>query len=489
MAPNFFSKLVANKGGQDGSNSRATSPDGSTVGNDSRQRAFSSPGKPPNNRLGQNLTVGPQQNRRGVSPSGSTSSQTSLLVSVVPPSPRSHSDSFPSTREPSLNDGADGHGGGQASNSNEGEQDSRGRRAHTVSLVQGSSPSSIDDLDGLTTPTPNHPYADGFMSRRLTPSSSTGNLKLEHHRASNDRSRSRSRPSSPNTKKQAENGTQPPPVPSPRQHMNTLPDLRPAGSTISNANAPSDGGDSVTTSPTSYTHPRQGIDPQMLVASNAQRDSDAASIKSNVSSSKKRLWQRNQANPPDSNSVPQSSPYKGRPPKRNKAPTGLASAIAASGLSMANATASVSQLTPAAELVRELREEQPKRTRTTSAYSPRSSTENPAFTMSPKSSPSLHRPRGDSLSVPVTDMADSDSNYVSSAGSSDEEVDEDDEDEELLRDLNEEDIPVTGFAVASNKRNADFHDLFPSVPEGDYLIEGACLPCVGHVQRSYAGNL
>jgi hypothetical protein len=42
-------------------------------------------------------------------------------------------------------------------------------------------------------------------------------------------------------------------------------------------------------------------------------------------------------------------------------------------------------------------------------------------------------------------------------------------DDEL--DINE-DIPVTGFAVASSKRNADFHELFPSIPEGDYLIEG-----------------
>jgi hypothetical protein len=33
-------------------------------------------------------------------------------------------------------------------------------------------------------------------------------------------------------------------------------------------------------------------------------------------------------------------------------------------------------------------------------------------------------------------------------------------------------IPVTGFAVASTKRNQDFHELFPTVPEGDYLIEG-----------------
>lgn len=30
---------------------------------------------------------------------------------------------------------------------------------------------------------------------------------------------------------------------------------------------------------------------------------------------------------------------------------------------------------------------------------------------------------------------------------------------------------ITGFAVASSKRNVDFHALFPSVPEDDYLIE------------------
>ena len=52
----------------------------------------------------------------------------------------------------------------------------------------------------------------------------------------------------------------------------------------------------------------------------------------------------------------------------------------------------------------------------------------------------------------------------------------DDEDEDGSgsgsEDMDDEDIPVTGFAVASNKRNADFHELFPTVPEGDYLIEG-----------------
>jgi len=45
----------------------------------------------------------------------------------------------------------------------------------------------------------------------------------------------------------------------------------------------------------------------------------------------------------------------------------------------------------------------------------------------------------------------------------------------------EKDIPVTGFAVASNKRNADFHELFPSVPEGDYLIEGPFILTSTHI--------
>lgn len=36
-------------------------------------------------------------------------------------------------------------------------------------------------------------------------------------------------------------------------------------------------------------------------------------------------------------------------------------------------------------------------------------------------------------------------------------------------------VPITGFAVQSGKRNRDFHGLFKSVEESDYLIEGtAC---------------
>jgi len=52
--------------------------------------------------------------------------------------------------------------------------------------------------------------------------------------------------------------------------------------------------------------------------------------------------------------------------------------------------------------------------------------------------------------------------------------DEDDEDEDFDSDI-ESGLPVTGFAVASNRRNAEFHQMFPSVDEGDYLIEGKLL--------------
>ncbi len=63
------------------------------------------------------------------------------------------------------------------------------------------------------------------------------------------------------------------------------------------------------------------------------------------------------------------------------------------------------------------------------------------------------------------------------SGLEDETSDEDEEDSDELDplmdlDLGSSDIPVTGFAVASSRRNADFHELFSAIPEGDYLIEG-----------------
>jgi hypothetical protein len=38
--------------------------------------------------------------------------------------------------------------------------------------------------------------------------------------------------------------------------------------------------------------------------------------------------------------------------------------------------------------------------------------------------------------------------------------------------FNDDEIPITGFAVATMKRNQDFHELFPQVTSDDYLIDG-----------------
>lgn len=40
-------------------------------------------------------------------------------------------------------------------------------------------------------------------------------------------------------------------------------------------------------------------------------------------------------------------------------------------------------------------------------------------------------------------------------------------------DVNKLDHQITGFAVASSKRNAEFHSIFADALEDDYLIEGA----------------
>jgi len=81
-------------------------------------------------------------------------------------------------------------------------------------------------------------------------------------------------------------------------------------------------------------------------------------------------------------------------------------------------------------------------------------------------SPQALRPRHDSLSVRTQGH---EPNYASSADGNEDDDEDDSEDDELLAELNDGDFPAT---VANHKRNADFHELFRAIPEGDYLIEG-----------------
>ena len=89
----------------------------------------------------------------------------------------------------------------------------------------------------------------------------------------------------------------------------------------------------------------------------------------------------------------------------------------------------------------------------------------------PQLSPPTIRSRHNSVSARPQEQDD----YASSLDGHGDDSDDDSDDDELLAELNDGDIPVTGFAVASNKRNADFHELFRTIPEGDYLIEGASI--------------
>ena len=140
-------------------------------------------------------------------------------------------------------------------------------------------------------------------------------------------------------------------------------------------------------------------------------------------------------------------------PKRKN--TGLAGALAASGLAMANSAFAMPQIAPAEIMGRPDRSESVTSNGATS-HRARSSVDN---TRSPT------RARQTSISYATSEYSDHDSFVSGVEGASD-------EDDDL--DLDADDIPVTGFAVASARRNQEFHEMFPNIPEGDYLIEGAC---------------
>ena len=198
-----------------------------------------------------------------------------------------------------------------------------------------------------------------------------------------------------------------------------------------------------------------------------------------------------------------------RPWRRSttRKPTGLASAIAASGLAMANPVLSPShqaQISPPALSPQQSINSAASKKSMATPGSPPYMSVSPAQSSSSqqrlrsrsteqssrslKSKKSMNgtassngsRPRKASVSVNSDQGSESygpggdevrPDYYSGLEDSSDESGSASDLDSDDLELVNDE-MPVTGFAVASNKRNADFHELFPTVPEGDYLIEG-----------------
>ncbi|KAJ3572178.1 hypothetical protein NP233_g3267 [Leucocoprinus birnbaumii] len=202
------------------------------------------------------------------------------------------------------------------------------------------------------------------------------------------------------------------------------------------------------------------------------RDSDAVSLMSTTTNGgtkeKKRPWKRS----------------------TSRKPSGLASAIAASGMAMAQPTLSAAHQASFSSAAHQAQRSTvsvasrkssipgspPYSTRSppgsTSHVKVRSADFSPSSSRSKRLSQAKSGARRTSISVASDNASeyypeDRPEYYSGLDASSDE--DDSGDSASILDDMDE--IPVTGFAVASNKRNADFHELFSNIPEGDYLIE------------------
>ena len=415
-------------------------------------------------------------------------------MTVIPPSPRSYASSLQSDRDSVASAPAKEHK----------ERSTRNRPPSLANL--DSHPSSLEADSGMPTPTPasNKSLVVTPHARSLTPSSSTGNLR-DRVRSVVSRSSSRSR----SRTKLAEPPAAPALPVSPSSHaaaavsnLDVVADSHAQTTMTASGNGngliivpPRAPPESITgtaefqTSPTSAGAPTPTFRSHTVAIGNPAafaeshfltpdrvRDSDSISISSTASGRKRRLWRRSSTS---SNSAAAAAAQAS--PKRKT--LGLASALVASvSLTGSGSGSATSPVSP------------PRRhhgsaasTPPTSASSPRrkgsmvkrspalsghhvATSQSSVDSNSMQLSPPAIRSRHNSLTARPQDH---ESDYASSADGHDEEDDDDDsEDDELLAELNDGDMPVTGFAVASNKRNADFHELFRSIPEGDYLIEG-----------------
>jgi hypothetical protein len=194
-------------------------------------------------------------------------------------------------------------------------------------------------------------------------------------------------------------------------------------------------------SPAQASFPRDGA---LLVPGGGGGD-DARSVRS---TGKRRSWMRSGSRePPDP-----ASPVRERERRR---PTGLGAALAASGMAIANPTVSVQHVAGSLS-------GGPRRSASISSINAVAAA---AAGGGRHDIAAQHAPRrsveGERPASSVGGGSNPGTDYDS--------AEESDSEDELDLD---DDIPVTGFAVASTRRNIEFHEMFSAVPEGDYLIEG-----------------
>lgn len=411
MAPSFFARLTR-------SNANASS--GETSPRQSHSRNPSVQKKPVPAQIRVTPALDPPPATDLAADDIPSDGGSSLNVTVVPPSP---SVSFPSELQ----------NGGSSSD----------LAQNTTSPAMPSRPAQppTPAADGELTPVPNR--ANTFIRH----AQSTGSLKTDSRYGGLH---------NPGNKSAVQNryataaSPQPPNTPSKRANNSSLV-LEPSNSkdkpTITTS--PSE---PLVESPTSTTHPVQTIAKSFTTnnipfsTSNTflspnQKDSDAASIRS-VSSSRSRSFF-------GGGTFESIKKSRSKSPKRK--PTGLASAIAISGLAVA--------MSPQNEIAEQLKESvfEKGHTRNRSA-----------------SSVTKHDKLGSSLELPgnASGRRSRAPSFVQPREYSSGDEGTDDESSDDVDDVTADLMPVTGFAVASSKRNADFHELFPDIPEGDYLIEG-----------------
>lgn len=338
-----------------------------------------------------------------------------------------------------------------------------------ASLTSASpSPISVEDVD--VTPTTAKPS----IQRAVTPSSSSTNLREAAAKPESMPSSKSLSPSSGQIRKQSSNRSLNAPAPITTRAATAPPDAFSAVVVDANGAVTMT---PIVESPTGLKAPEfpsmitNGTNNNTSTLTVNRDNSDSASIISSKGGEKKRPWKRS----------------------TTKKPTGLASAIAATGLAMANPSMTYVQMSPPPPIMSPL----PTSRKSSNPGSPPYMSRSPAssskhvksrsadMSLSPGGKRGAGGGKGKSKTVnsgairtSVSANSDAASEYVGGEdrpeyysgleSSSDDGSGSDDLDD---LDLGEDDIPVTGFAVASNKRNADFHDLFSGIPEGDYLIE------------------
>lgn len=434
MPPNFFTKLVKNAQAP-----QTPATNGPAL---SDQQRVTAPSSRPHS---QTISHPPSSHVSPYTDTISSSSTGSVRIGVIPPSPR------PTQSDLSV------HATGYEPAEQLHQASLQHRRVrsqerhipdrHEVSLAARSTSDItplIDDTELTPTPARSNqppdwvssysPSSPGTSSRQLSPASSTGNLKgfvdkqgVRSHTLQPPGKSVKEKPS----KRSMRSATQPPP---PLNFDQSTTDTRNAIDVQQQAGRHEDSSapaaNTVIESPASSASQKA----QSQEHFGAFSDGDVKSVGSATSpSSKRKTSGRRPSGPRNTNGAASGAPMSPTPQVPPLPPLPVAVSGSKSMRSV-NSTKESSH-----------------------------STQTRALHGTPMRSPV--QPRSPNVSRTRSDFSDGD--LSDESGSSSDELD-----------LNEQDIPVTGFAVASNKRNADFHELFPNIPEGDYLIEGeTCLCC------------